>query len=793
MSAKRNILFHSSVLIISLIIFSLDQQAMAQDNASPDTNNAQTARNEFEDEEILVTAQRRSQTIIDVPFNISSVGGETLQDRGISNISALVRSVPGVTFTDRGVRGNGANNALIIRGLNATATGQGVDISTLAADTVSTYLGETPLFFNVKLRDIDRVEVLRGPQGTLYGSGSLGGTIRFIPNKPKINEFSISAAAGADRTRGSIGISYDLESVLNVPLGDIAALRIVGGYERDAGFVDSLGLLALDANGRPIDATATPFADALLDPKKDADRASVANVRAAIGIEPVPELRIDFAYAFQRDKSGGQSAISRPRSAVGTRYQLGNVVAEPSRRKVNIFSADGSWDVGPATLSASLSRYTNNASSVADFTGFYETTQPAFFPSTTRFFFPGDIQTRNKGFVQEYRIASNQPVLGFNYVFGAYSLKQNYSYVENDTAPEIPDQELGPGSGVTDNVFFIDRRYEFKDFAIFGEVTYPFFSESFEVTLGARYFDQRFDTDQTTEFRFLRDASIFLGTPLPENEVSVVVPSVTQKKKDVIFKGNLSYKLNDDTRLYATYSEGFRRGGSNGVPTIGPFAEDPVLLNFEPDRVDNYEIGLKGRVASLRYTIALFYVDWDNIQLFALAPNGGGDVAVNGGNARSKGVEIQTEFRPAKYVDVELGYAYTDAELSSDFSIASISGLRGAALPGTSRHNISFNLSYKKPISPVWDISLQANGNYRSSFNTAIDPASPEFERLKGFLLAGAAVGIESERFAVDLFADNIFNELGVTTFSSPLVVGKNAATYISRPRTIGIRTSAKF
>jgi iron complex outermembrane recepter protein len=792
MSIGRVFIGRSGAIIGSLLAMLPSTYAIAQRNASQDAQTPAVQDAETDGPEILVTAQRRSQTIIDVPFNISSVGGDALQDRGISNISGLVRSVPGVTFTDRGVRGNGANNALIIRGLNATSTGQGVDISTLVADTVSTYLGETPLFFNVKLRDIDRVEVLRGPQGTLYGSGSLGGTIRFIPNKPKLGVSSISAAAGFDQTKGSGGISYDVESAANIPLGDKAAVRIVGGYERDAGFIDSPNLYALDANGRPIDATATAFGSAALNPQKDIDRATVLNARFAVGIEPTEHIRLDLAYTYQRDRSGGQSAITRPTAGVGARYQLANILGEPSKRNVNILSADLSWDFGMATLSANLSRYTNNASSVADFSGFYETSQPAFYPLTTRFLFRGDIDTRNKGFVQELRIASNEPALGFNYVFGLYGLKQNYSYIENDTAPEIPDQELGPGSGATDNVFFIARSYEFKDFAVFGELTYPF-SDRFEATVGARYFDQTFETDQTTEFRFLRDSGIFFGAPFADDEVSIMVPTVTQKKKDVIFKGNLSYKFNDDTRLYTTFSQGFRRGGSNGVPTIGPFAEDPVLLNFQPDRVNNYEIGLKGRMSGLRYTVALFYVDWKNVQLFTLAPNGSGDVAINGGKARSKGIEIQTEFKPVRFLDIELGYAYTDAALSNDFNVASIIGVKGAPLPGTSRHNISFNIAYKQPVSSEWDVSIQMSGNYRSRFNTAIDPVSPEFARLRGFLLAGASVGVESEQFSLDIFADNIFNTTGITTFSSPLVVGRNAASYISRPRTIGIRTSAKF
>jgi outer membrane receptor protein involved in Fe transport len=179
-------------------------------------------------EEVIVTATRRSQSTMDVPYNISAISAESLERTGVIDFSKLVQMVPGLAYIDQGPRDAGINSTLIMRGLNADP-GIGSDVISLAAPTVSTYVDETPLFVNLHLYDLARVEVLRGPQGTLYGSGSLGGTIRYIHEKPDLTELSAQIDTRLSRTENAGGENYDLAAVVNIPVTDSFALRIAGG------------------------------------------------------------------------------------------------------------------------------------------------------------------------------------------------------------------------------------------------------------------------------------------------------------------------------------------------------------------------------------------------------------------------------------------------------------------------------------------------------------------------------------------------------------------------------------
>ena len=704
-----------------------------------------------------------------------------------------MRFTPGLTFTDRGVRGSSANNALIIRGVNASATGLGSDIDTLFADTVTTYLGETPIYFNLQIKDIERVEVLRGPQGTLYGSGSLGGTVRFIPNRPEIGVSELEWDVSVGATEGSDALNSGVDLVANLPLGDRAALRISGGYERVGGVVDSANVFALDSAGRPIDATGIPFGEPVTFVDEDADEASVYGYRVAFGLEATNALRFDAFYQHQTDEADGQTAVTRRGAVAFGEYERGNFAREPLTREVDVVGLDVEWDLGRHTLSSASSYYENAAETVADFSGFYATSQPAFYPFTTRFYIPGYISTSESGFVQELRLASSGEDNFVDYVVGLYSLSQDSAFREVDIGPEIPDQELGPGSGASDVLFDLDRRFAFEDRAVFGELTFNL-TDRLQVTGGARAFEQEFSTTQSTIFPFLRDLGVFFGAPFPEDEIAVIVPETTSEESDLIFKGNVSYALSDDHNLYLTYSEGFRRGGANGVPTIGPFAEDPILLSYGPDQVQNYEAGLKGTLGPVRFTVAAFLIDWDDIQIFTLAPNQSGEVVINGGQAQSRGIEAEFNVMVAAGLSVSGGYSYTDAALTEDFTVVTVVGADGNRLPGVSEHIATINVGYERPLATGLNLSLQLNGFYRSDFVTDIDASSAAFATLDGYSLWDAAVGVDGPSWSAALFVDNIFNEEGITSFASADTVGDfHTVDWITRPRTIGARLSHRL
>ena len=206
-------------------------------------------------EEVIVTATRRAQSIQDVPYNISAVSAETLEDAGVARLGDIARFVPGIAFVDQGPVSRGNNNNFVLRGINASAAINDRSNGSTSVATVSTYLGETPMFFTMTLKDMERVEVLRGPQGTLYGSGAVGGTIRFIPKNPDLQGgFSTEIDAHVSTTEDSDELNYGTDVIVNLPVNDSFGLRLAGGYEQQGGFIDGLGIVRKD----PANRAATP-------------------------------------------------------------------------------------------------------------------------------------------------------------------------------------------------------------------------------------------------------------------------------------------------------------------------------------------------------------------------------------------------------------------------------------------------------------------------------------------------------------------------------------------------------
>ncbi|MGY8796101.1 MAG: TonB-dependent receptor plug domain-containing protein, partial [Woeseiales bacterium] len=201
-------------------------------------------------EEIVVTATRRAQTVQEIPYNINVVTGDQLAATGVSDAASMVRLVPGLTIVDEGPRVSGNRNTYNIRGMNVDASNNNDDNPSISQATVSTYLGEVPVFFPMKLMDLERVEVLRGPQGTLYGAGSVGGTIRFIPKKPSTEGTTFDVKVELSDTDGAGDASYDVLATANFPISERSAIRVSAGHESLSGFIDAVGLI--EQTGTPI-------------------------------------------------------------------------------------------------------------------------------------------------------------------------------------------------------------------------------------------------------------------------------------------------------------------------------------------------------------------------------------------------------------------------------------------------------------------------------------------------------------------------------------------------------------
>src|ERR1700694_41443 len=203
-------------------------------------------------EEVVVTANRREQNVLDVPYNISAVSGPTLSNAGVTNLCDISRLLPGVTIPDLGPRANSSNSLIIIRGLNVNDPVNSAYLPWGSVPTVSTYVDDVPLFVNLQLADIQRIEVLRGPQGTLYGSGAVGGTIKILHNVPDLKAFSAEVSTEVSRTDHADGRSYRANGVLNIPVSDNIAFRLSAGYEKMAGYINVLNQVVFGPTGQPV-------------------------------------------------------------------------------------------------------------------------------------------------------------------------------------------------------------------------------------------------------------------------------------------------------------------------------------------------------------------------------------------------------------------------------------------------------------------------------------------------------------------------------------------------------------
>ena len=398
-------------------------------------------------EEILVTASRREQSIQDIPYNISAVQGEDIDAQNIVDNAELMRSIAGVSVIDRGYRNAGHVNSLIIRGINVD-NGVNGDIPLSAAATVATYVDNTPLFANFLLKDIQRVEVLRGPQGTLYGSSALGGTVRYIMNRPDASQFDASAGLNYGQTEHSDGNNLGIDAMVNIPLSDTAAFRLSAASVENDGVVDYKNLYQLQ-DGKPVVLSDSGQCLSVNDPslsneeiafnescytsKEDADDVDIKYVRASLRFQPNDDLDIQFNYQWQEDEVGGRRTITKGADYYGNAYngkdESGSTMLEPSERDAQLASLDVEWDLGFATLTSSTSSYEHNGNGWRDNTSLWVTDRGGFanwfailYPGNPRPVAHVDAGFEDEAFVQEFRLVSNDSDSDFDWTVGALSL-----------------------------------------------------------------------------------------------------------------------------------------------------------------------------------------------------------------------------------------------------------------------------------------------------------------------------------------------------------------------------------
>jgi iron complex outermembrane recepter protein len=754
-------------------------------------------------DEIVVTATRREQSVLDVPYNISAVSGSEIAAAQIIDNADLMRAIPGVAVVDRGHRNSGVINGIMIRGLNVDGAALG-DYALNTVPTVSTYVNDTPIYANFILKDIDRVEVLRGPQGTLYGSGSLGGTVRYIMNAPNPEAFEGSLSGSLSTTDGSSGQNYSLDAVVNVPLGERAAFRFSTGTVQNDGIIDYVNVYELDASGIPVAPAGVLEPDYTFRSVKDADDVDIVYGHAALYFEPSDVFNFTLSYRFQSDDVGGRRQQTVGLNGFGEpygEYENGSIQLEPASRDVNLGALEAEIDLGFATLTSSTSVYEHEGDSISENTGFYAQNGwlGAYYYNYPRPMAQAVRTYEDKAFAQELRLVSTGDST-IDWVVGAYYKDQDYLSTQQSFLRGFQawaDAAWGPGEVISDMDFDYARDENFKDLGLFGELTYHL-SDTFRVSGGLRYYD----------IKSSNDTYMAVGLYTAFNIIDTA--SFDVDEDGVLFKLNASWDIGDDKMLYGTISEGFRRGGSNAVPLVGVFAEDPGWLRYDSDSVINYEIGLKGSTDRLRYTVAAFLVDWDDIQVNTASTNWGFYTAANGESARTLGLELELDGYLTENLHFSLGYAYVKAELTDDIraptAAASLLALDGAELPGTPSNTFNLALTHFTEFGNGYAWTNRVSGYYQSSTRNAInaDLATPgRFNvKLDGFALLNYVSTVSRGPWDASLFVRNITNEEGVTGVFTELYMGTDPAQnyfgngskqFLTMPRTIGLSLNYRF
>jgi iron complex outermembrane receptor protein len=830
-------------------------------------------------QEVVVTASRRAASAQDLPISITAVSGDSLDKAGIQDVAGLAHSMAGVNYTDRGPFGGVNGSTLIMRGLNSESLAFQEGLATSVVPPVATYVDDTPLFFNMRLQDLDRVEVLRGPQGTLYGSGSLGGTIRFVMNAPDPSGFDAKAEAGVSKTQHTHTTNEDLNGMINLPLAETLALRINAGASDDAGFVNQTNLYALDSNGVP-EFSQPPGAgnpvglNPQIAPKTYAQDGvnsyQYRNARVALLWKPNDEFKAQLQYLYQRSTANGfpyiatgPLAYSQPIAAAnqflpyGTQTPVssppvllslapGTVPAgtdrltnasnslEGTADDVNVASLNVDYNLGFATLTSSSSWAHHNNTTHDDLTAEYANFNfyQNLYGQNPRNIINALDQLDDKIYAQEFRLASKTGGT-FDWIAGLFYKDEKTFIQEHEYYPgyqaffnactaaggttadfsgvnasQCGAGEQPPGTvveGITnplDQTYIGDVETHFKDMALFGELTWHLTSD-WSLTGGTRLFKQTVSQAQQTGLLF--DGNGFVSGN-----------SLSNEWKKALWKVNTAYQLDKTNLVYATWSQGFRRGGVNALPgqqpvparqgtvgttcTTGPntgfYCLNPSLLTYQPDKADNYEIGIKGVLENrFSYSLDVFDIQWHNVQEGTSLTPLSLPSAANAGDAYSRGLELEFTAGITHHLAARLGYTYDQTKLTAfDFvfsqNVTVPLPAPGGPLPGTPKNSVALGLEYAHVDFAGGELLYALDSHYQSRELSSLSATAIP---VPGYTMLDGRVTFTRSHWLATLYVDNITNNLGINAITDPTFWGNRTQEVISRPRTYGLTLGYSF
>jgi iron complex outermembrane receptor protein len=731
-------------------------------------------------EEVVVTATRQAESLSRVPISVTAISQATLDLRGVTSIDDVARITPGVNIDRDANQGLGTFNNISIRGIQ----------SNVGAATTGVYIDDTPIqirttgytFANVypELFDLARIEVLRGPQGTLFGSGSEGGTVRFITPEPGLTEYSSYARTEAASIKDG-GLTYEGGAAAGGPLiDDVLGFRISAYYRRDGGWIDRVAYPSDDVVDR------------------NANYSDVSSFHLAFTAKPVENLTITPSL-YHQDQYIHSGPLYWEDLSAHDNLQSGNTLGSPSSDRFLLPALKVQYAVGPVQLISNTSYLDRNAHGEPNYTQYIRAVSTGSpYPTIPGEYSEGNFVDTQRGLTEEFRVQPSDAHGRLNWVAGVYfnrTAQLDEELVEAPYFAQMIQQTfgvnyismfgtpLGPGnSAYTDIEHTVD-----KQIAGFTQLDYKITSQ-LKVTAGVRVARESFDFSSANAGPFAGSGS----------------DSGTQSETPITPKYGISYQADEDNLFYVSASKGFRPGGAQRTPPsacesdLASLGISSAPKTYNSDSVWSYEIGSKNRLLAGRLQLdsSAFWINWNDIQQNVTLVDCGQTLIANLGTATSKGVDIAADFVVTEALRLSATLAYTDAVFDRTIASGGVyEAVKGAPLSGiaplavTVAGNYQFDVWARRSYVHL-DYQLDTRGKDPNPLVFGTDPTigpKPETQFLS------AKVGQYFGRINASLFVDNLLDSQPELyryrdVPSSSLYYG---TTW--RPRTIGIQLTQAF
>ena len=774
-----------------------------------------------EGEEIVVTATKRVENLQDVPIAITAFGTKTLEDNQVQSFDDYAKMIPSLSVQSGGP---GFSN-VYFRGV---ASGENANHSA-SLPSVGTYLDEQPITtitgaLDLHIFDIERIEALAGPQGTLYGASSQAGTIRIITNKPDTS--GTYGELGGEVNKVAHGdFGYTLEGFINHPLNERIAARVVAWYRRDGGYIDNIpGTRTYPTSGITISNNdpSMPEHDVAEDDYNDV---YTYGARAALKIElndnwtVTPQImgQSQTAYGSFAEESGLDDLDIQQWWYEKTKDKWWQAA-------LTVEGKIGNFDMTYA--GAYMKRQIDGEFDYSDYSYFYDALAgygAYWYDNDYNLIDPTQYIVSDDSFTkQSHELRFTSPAdKRLRMVGGLFWQRQTHNIEQNYIIDDLVDFFVVPG---TESNIWLTKQFRVdRDKAIFGELTFDVTPE-LSLTAGGRYYWYKNSLEGFFGYSAGYSSRTGVAACFREDAIDGAPCTnldKTTKGNGAVYRFNGTWKPNDDLLVYATWSKGFRPGGINRRGTLPP---------YDPDFLINYEAGVKYSFGiGSHFNVAVYHEDWKDIQLSFLGANGLTEIR-NAGNARINGVEADLYLRLMPGLSWSTGVSYNDAKLKNDFCLIAVPNFdcsidvdldvppdgipeenatlaeKGARLPVTAKWKLNSRLRYDWNLSGDMKAHVQAAVSYEGKRRADLrDIENAIIGNLDAYTLVDTSAGIEKGPWSVDLYVKNLFDVRGQITKGVQCLEtvcgdpdgltaeGPKIYTVVTRPRTIGLRVGRKF